>query len=104
MTECIGRDSVYEVLTSLLNDIADDTEHSTEFANGFEQALRCVVDKVADIPTADVRPERHGHWITRHDGLPFCSECDYNRLGYIAVDLDYCPRCGAKMDGKDTRK
>lgn len=49
----------------------------------------------------DVRPERHGHWITRHEGLPFCSECNYNGLGYIAVDLDYCPHCGAKMDGKE---
>lgn len=52
-------------------------------------------------PAADVRPERHGEWITRHDGLPFCSECNYNGLGYIAVDLGYCPNCGAKMDGKD---
>lgn len=60
--------------------------------------LRLEIDEQ---PAADVRPERHGEWITRHEGLPFCSECNYNGLGYIAVDFDYCPNCGAKMDGKD---
>ncbi len=111
MTECIGRDSVYEVLTSLLNDIADDTEHSTEFANGFEQALRCVVDKVADIPTADVRPERHGEWVNMGGGEWGCSCCGHviSTEGSWEHPLsetqcnDYCRKCGAKMDGKDDK-
>lgn len=44
MADCIERESVYNLLTSLLNDIYDDTERSTEFTSGFEQALRCVTD------------------------------------------------------------
>lgn len=98
MADYVERKSVYEVLASLINDIVDDAESPIECVK--ENTLRCVADKVKDIPAADVRSERHGHWITRHDGLPFCSECDYNGLGYIALDLDYCPHCGAKMDGK----
>lgn len=69
-----------------------------------EPAAKKIIGIIESVTAADVRPERHGHWITRHDGLPFCSECDFNGLGYIALDLDYCPRCGAKMDGKDDNK
>lgn len=107
--KCIERDSIYEVLTSLLNDIEDDTEHSTEFANGFEQALRCAADKIADIPVADVRPERHGRWQDADmngDFLYKCSEC--GDLFYPCDDgeiyFKFCPNCGAKMDGKDVTK
>lgn len=105
MDEYIERDNVYEALTSLLNDIEDDTEHSTEFANGFEQALRCVESKVEDIPAANVRPERHGKWQRSCDGYSyFCSECgeEPDRMGgRLSLNLDRCPYCGAKMDGKE---
>lgn len=77
-------------------------------------------------PAADVEPVRHGHWVykmreriryenvTGTDPLgethtvtvkthvrgpvPYCSLCDA-----LAADsfLDYCPRCGAKMDGEE---
>lgn len=49
----------------------------------------------ADIPkTADVRPERHGEWFGT-----VCSMCGGSTSWYY--DCDYCPQCGAKMDGKD---
>lgn len=60
-------------------------------------ALDTVARVIEVFPAADVRPERHGHWIIR-SGLPFCSECDYG-IGYVVVSFDYCPNCGAKMDG-----
>lgn len=97
--KCIERDSIYEVLTSLLNDIEDDTEHSTEFANGFEQALRCAADKIADIPVADIRPERHGVWLVSGD----CYECSECGGGSVVNANPYCWKCGAKMDGKDAK-
>jgi hypothetical protein len=76
-------------------------------------------------PAADVAPVKHGHWVykmreliryedvTGTDPLggtqtvavkthvrgpvPYCSLCDA-----LAADsfLDYCPRCGAKMDAE----
>ena len=64
--------------------------------------------QIADAPTVDAVPVRHGHWIMNEDDELYCSVC-----GYIAsLDSDeyfyrskirfddsfYCPNCGAKMD------
>lgn len=51
------------------------------------------------MPAADVRPERHGHWIEEGD-IQICSECgeEHSWQDYRA---SYCEDCGAKMDGKD---
>ena len=62
-------------------------------------------------PVADVTPVRHGRWISLTDcsnaGV-YCSVChkkvykeDYaicNRKNKLRSD--YCPNCGAKMDGE----
>lgn len=62
-------------------------------------------------PVADVAPVRHGRWISLTDcsnaGV-YCSVChkkvykeDYaicNRKNKLRSD--YCPNCGAKMDGE----
>ena len=65
-----------------------------------------VIDK---LPSADVAPVRHGHWIHEKDkrwmggGKTVCSVCESGLSdgGYIAVrTFSYCPSCGAKMDQK----
>lgn len=65
-----------------------------------EQRERCednetVCSEIADIdeqPTIDVMPMKHGHWKF---GC-ICSECE-NVNGELSTD--YCPNCGARMDG-----
>lgn len=54
----------------------------------------CEIDK---LPAADVAPVRHGKWVSDGDGSIYCSEC--NRRPTLLVQTDYCPKCGAKMDG-----
>ena len=62
-------------------------------------------------PVADVAPMRHGRWISltdRSNAGVYCSVChkkvykeDYaicNRKNKLRSD--YCPNCGAKMDGE----
>ena len=50
-----------------------------------------------DCKIADVEPVKHGHWIECNYGLTFeCSECKYPTEYSLT---DYCPNCGAKMDG-----
>lgn len=53
------------------------------------------------LPTADVAPVVHGRWVTHYrSGTPVAG-------GYVSTccDMwnnrksDYCPNCGAKMDG-----
>lgn len=53
---------------------------------------------VDEIPTSDVAPARHGHWIINSDGYyPQCSECMSEPRGREMTK--YCGECGAKMDG-----
>lgn len=57
-----------------------------------------------EIPAADVSPVRHGRWVkigtTGLCGDPVwnCSSCGYP-AGVSVAGRDYCPNCGAKMDG-----
>lgn len=58
---------------------------------------------VSRLAAADVAPVRHGHWIYENF-YTHCSVCGkmaiYDKYGQ-EVESDYCPRCGAKMDGGD---
>lgn len=47
-------------------------------------------------PTIDAQPVRHGQWNYDLPNAYFrCSEC----LMMYRDNPNYCPRCGAKMDG-----
>ena len=56
-------------------------------------------------PTADVQEVRHGKWIdevVEQDKHPsfagfYCSCCEH----YGIIKYNFCPNCGAKMDGND---
>ena len=55
---------------------------------------------IADFPAEDVEPVRHGRWIASHDEFCACSICKYPV--YVGWNqTNYCPNCGAKMDGGD---
>ena len=51
-------------------------------------------------PSADVTPVRHGRWIASHDEFCACSICKYPVYA-VWNQTNYCPNCGAKMDGGD---
>ena len=50
-------------------------------------------------PGADVAPVRHGRWI-KYQIPPIicCSNCDW-ATDVEEKNFQYCPNCGAKMDG-----
>lgn len=63
-------------------------------------------------PTADAQEVRHGRWILPrkkgcviYDEVAYkeCSEC--GEVTFLAKtkysQMNYCPNCGAKMDGKE---
>lgn len=66
------------------------------------------------ILAADVAPVVHGHWIKDNDSFQtddyYCCYFDYNcsECGEIVNDRhklpNYCPNCGAKMDGETEDK
>lgn len=49
--------------------------------------------------TVEVAPVVHGKWDDSFDGItPVCSVCKRTHHSVIRTP-DYCPNCGAKMDG-----
>ena len=59
---------------------------------------------IEDMPAADVAPVRHGRWVEKEKytfGIMYdCSLCE-NRILDNGHPWNYCPNCGAKMDGKE---
>ena len=56
---------------------------------------------VVMLPAADVAPVRHGRWGT-HSDRPDSLICSVCNCGFDMWKYDphnYCPNCGAKMDG-----
>lgn len=77
--------------------------------NAYEKAY--CIDVVRKIPAEDVAPVRHGRWVEYENesdmGYHYCSECKHQAFNYdeggcnVEILSDYCPHCGARMDGGD---
>jgi DNA-directed RNA polymerase subunit RPC12/RpoP len=68
----------------------------------------CIASEILSLPAADVAPVAHGAWVhSRHDNcseqsdVVKCSRCGLEAyaMAYHVRDGNYCPRCGARMDG-----
>ena len=67
-----------------------------------------IYELIADEPTIDAEPVRHGSWAIRIDDYD-CEYMECSECGSIFYDGDndtvdtlhnYCPNCGAQMDGE----
>lgn len=76
---------------------------NSDYLTGYISALSAVEGAIAEQPTADVVPVRHGCWRIietlcgggKEAKYYRCSEC--NKANVICSN--YCPNCGARMDG-----
>lgn len=92
MAEYIERDAAIRVL---LNDSPEQVSYSREEA----------ADCIRYMDAADVTPMRHGRWVDAYPDIEpnpmfiygICSECGFEQG--ISKYLNYCPKCGARMDG-----
>lgn len=72
---------------------------------GFYPAM--VARAIKDAPTIEAEPVKHGKWMLDSDpGEPWryqCSECGQKTKDTCMGEPigNYCPNCGARMDGKD---
>lgn len=75
-----------------------DNENGNEH---FVFGIESVIEYAEHLPTADVVEVKHGEWITLEAeiGLYSCSLCGHKIL---RAECNYCPNCGAKMDGGKT--
>ena len=87
--------------------------HSYYHGDRILAALTCIVEgkEVNPVRPADVAPVVHARWIhSRYEDcseqfeLVKCSQCNHEAYAmafYVRVG-NYCPNCGAKMDGGDS--
>ena len=89
MAEYIERDAAIANLTAL--EITNPSATMTD-------AKRLL----ADMHAVDFAPVVHGRW---EPGNPICPVCGENKFKDLDADIwcdwqpDFCPNCGAKMDG-----
>lgn len=67
---------------------------------------KSIADYIDEEPSADVQEVRRGRWISVDGDVIFkCSKCDTEistSWDYDDPDMfNYCPNCGARMDGED---
>ena len=54
---------------------------------------------IDNAPTIEAEPVKHGKWSGRYNS--HCSNCGcFCTLAYIKDYPDFCPNCGARMDGE----
>ena len=64
--------------------------------------IKAVIQYIESIPTVDAVEVVHGRWDIDKSFMPFISTCSKCGACYDvdgAFDWNYCPNCGAKMDG-----
>ena len=98
MSRYIDADKLKEKLDSFVSM----NETYTDYNCGYDDCLTAVQDTLADIPAVDVVERKHGFWEQGdyYDMGDVCSECQYDSFRE-PCNYNYCPNCGAKMDGKD---
>ena len=56
-------------------------------------------DTIIDLqPTVEAEPTKHGRWVNIY-GWVHCSVCHQEPPNESNIESDYCPNCGARMDG-----
>ena len=106
MTEYIEREAISEEIRKYYYKNHPNFSYGEGFDRGLDRAQRAILDA----PAADVAPVVHGRWddsgrYTFPNGAKavrctICG-CALNESEYHLYDWNYCPICGAKMDGGD---
>ena len=80
-----------------------DTCNPYEYTRGYERGILDAQKIVCGEETVDAAPVVHGRWIWSEENECWvCSNCEMSALNNYcgnSVDSNYCPNCGAKMDG-----
>ena len=96
MAEYIEREAISEEIRKYYYKNPPNFSYGEGFDRGLDRAQRAILDA----PASDVAPVRHGRWIDTDYEFAQCSLCKYPV--YAAWNAtNYCPNCGAKMNGGD---
>lgn len=126
MTRLINVDTLDNYLGKWADNFYDNPENSdADFMDGYCMTLNRIYSGA--VPVVDAEPIRHGRWIDegsfkyKHGGRNseakelfgtewrtmqriVCSLCNKTTLVDDTILYEYCPNCGAKMDGEQEKK
>lgn len=94
MTDAISRSAVLKEIDWAIDLAMDDEMH---------HAMCTLGERFKELPSLDVAPVVHAHWIKTFGGDGFvstlrCSECG-NAENLTYIPGNFCWFCGARMDG-----
>ena len=96
MSRYIDKEPIVEFITKGLN--------NPDKLKAFGYDAIEILTEIEYAPTADVAEVRHGYWKYVDGDLGYsdleCSECGAITAFFDDERFNYCPNCGAKMDGE----
>lgn len=101
MAEYISRNEAINAIKSLESSMPA----KDNYAKGYDAALGRALIAVREAPpAADVQPIKRGRWsecyTDSHHYSGICTVCGKASIRSIKENpLEYCPKCGARMDG-----
>ena len=102
MTEYVDREKVEARLRAYADNVP---KRFSEVIKGLIDAVVLdLTDAIKDTPTADVRENVKGHWdiseVKKGEWWHTCSKCKATwGSDDCELDLNFCPNCGAAMEG-----
>lgn len=107
MAECINRKAAISLIKQYAHDAIDGGRYNLDTVDDCIE----LANRIKALPTEDVAPVAHGRWdnvpntymsvISKdgayHGNATTCSVC--HEVNPNAYKTNYCPNCGAKMDG-----
>lgn len=103
LSEYIQRGELLKRIDELVYIIDVPTEHNIGKRNGWIEGRGDAALVIITTPPADVAPVVHARWDYEDVGW-ICSHCHKDALeegDYRQVRSNYCPFCGARMDGEE---
>ena len=100
MAEYIEREAISEEIRKYYYKNPPNFSYGEGFDRGLDRAQRAILDA----PAADVALVRNGRWIDKGE-YAVCTECggrsgtQYDGVELIPLMTQFCPNCGAKMNG-----
>ena len=105
----IDADALMEKLVRYFN--APHVNNGMIFSNGMKLGIRGCIDILSEQKIEKAVPVVRGQWFLRNLDSEYKSRAICSKCGWIGVETDdglvkfsdfnYCPHCGAKMDGKE---
>lgn len=94
MPEYITKEQAIDVVHEAIANIVNSDSESVNLTD-LEIEIQMTITDYTD--AADVAPVVHASWFGQF-GLGRCSCCGFPKK-LLKISCDYCPQCGARMDG-----